>query len=77
MGVIIIKKSFDLSKKSDLKKFEKELNNAVINEIQSSISKNTFDVTCPHCSSLFQAYEGKNICPFCNNEVDLTLKFNF
>lgn len=70
-------KSFDLSKKSDMRRLEKELNKTIIEQTKQSLLTDTYDIMCPKCKRNFPAKNGKNLCPFCGNSIDVTLEFNF
>lgn len=70
-------KKFNLSSKSDMRKLEKSLMNDAKSMARKKAESMTFDVNCPHCSKPFKAHKGSNICPFCKNEVDMNLEFNF
>lgn len=60
-------KTFDLGKKSDLKR----LKNEIIKEAKKTISSNGIDIDCPKCKYHFVAKPGKNICPSCSSIINL------
>lgn len=70
-------KTFNLNNKSDMNKFSKHLINQVHDAAKNNISARTFNVECPKCKNSFLAIKGINICPYCQNEIDLELEFNF
>lgn len=66
-------KTYDLLSKSDMRKFQKDLEKAVIHEAKSAVSKMEHKILCPHCGSEITVRAGKNICSHCHNEVEVTL----
>lgn len=63
-------KTFDLSKKSDMKRLEKE----IINQAKKQISSKGIEIDCPKCKHPFKALPGENICPKCGASIDLDFK---
>ena len=59
-----------------MKKFNQNLETAIIDKAVAQISQRSFEVTCPHCNSMINVPSGKSICPICCNEVDLKLDFD-
>ena len=57
----------------DTNAIEKKIKEAA----RQKVSDMTFDVDCPHCGKSLSIPQGKHICPFCKNEIDLTLDINF
>ncbi|MCH5298117.1 MAG: hypothetical protein J1E85_10685 [Ruminococcus sp.] len=70
-------KKYNLSSKSDMRKFERDIKNSLLDSARNSVRQRTYDVICPHCKMPFKAKSGKNICPNCKNNVDLHLNINF
>ena len=62
-------KNLDLSKRSDMRKFIKQLkpvpNDAFMNVMQTE----GIDQPCPLCGATIKATFGKVVCPFCGGEI--------
>jgi len=70
-------KNYDLSKKSDMRNFQKDLEQTVLNRAKSSLSSKKINIKCPKCHNAITASAGSNICPFCKNEINLKLDIHF
>lgn len=70
-------KGYDLSKKSDMRKFEQNFQKTVKSEAAKSLKNQKFDVTCPHCQASVKVPAGKSKCPKCGKEIDLELDITF
>ena len=67
-------KSYDLSKKSDMRRFEKDLENKVIDLANKAIlDGEEFDYECPNCHNQIKIHIGKVVCPYCQFEIEVTL----
>lgn len=66
-------KKYDLLNKSDMRKFQNDLEKTVMNEAKSAALKGKYDTTCPHCKKDIVVRVGKNSCPYCHNEIDFKL----
>ena len=68
-------KPYDLSKKSDMRKFERDLKKAVtdiaIDAVESGFK---FDIQCPHCNRPVSVPAGPSVCPLCGGEIELTVQ---
>lgn len=70
-------KTFNLNSKSDMNKFKNHLLDQVHDIAKNNLSSRTYDIECPKCKYSFSAIKGLNVCPYCQNEIDLQLEFNF
>lgn len=70
-------KKYNLNSKSDMRKFQKDLENSILDSARKSVSLGRYDINCPHCKMLFSAKKGMNVCPHCRKTVDLKLDINF
>lgn len=66
-------KTYDLSKKSDMRKFAKDLERDAMDLAKESICENGIEIECPHCGKTISVVPGLNTCAFCNNEIDVNL----
>lgn len=67
-------KTYDLSNKSDMKKFEKDLDAKVLDIATESIKNGTeIEYECPNCHKQISIHVGKNVCPYCNLEIEATI----
>lgn len=69
-------KNYNLGSKSDMRRFQRDLEKSIKSETISSLHKQKYDVTCPHCGHSVKIPTGKSLCPFCHKEIDLTLDIN-
>lgn len=70
-------KNYNLNSKSDMRRFERDLNKSVQNMAVNALHSQAITVKCPHCKRSFSARSGANTCPFCRKSVDLKLNINF
>lgn len=71
--VIITAKKYDLFSKSDMRKFQKDLEKTVMKESKSAMLKGKYDIGCPTCGKIVNVSVGKSVCPHCHNEIDFKL----
>ena len=69
-------KNYNLSNKSDMKRFTKDLEKRVMEKAKTVASNSSFNATCPHCSARIEVKPGKGFCSFCGQEIDVQLNFN-
>lgn len=67
-------KNYDLSKKSDMRRFMKDLEKEAFEIGKESISKNGLDIECPHCGKEIHAPLGLSTCPKCGGEINLSFQ---
>lgn len=70
-------KKYNLTSKSDMRRFEKDLKNTIMDKARHAAQNGTYDVACPHCGRTVKAHAGINQCPYCGNTIDLNLNINF
>lgn len=70
-------KKYNLSSKSDMRRFERDLKSNIMDKTRHAAQNGTYNVTCPHCSNTVQVHAGVNRCPYCGNTIDLKLNINF
>ena len=66
-------KKYDLSKKSDMARFIKDLESVAIQKATEAAMEREYSVTCPHCSEKVSIAPGRHPCPQCHSEINLTL----
>lgn len=66
-------KKYNLLSKSDMRKFQKDLEKTVMAEAKSAALKGKYDISCPHCNKSVVVRVGKNSCPHCHNEIEFKL----
>lgn len=69
-------KKFHLGKSSDMRKFQKTLENNMMDIARKSIENRKYETICPHCQAKIFVSSGKNLCPSCKNEIDVNLKLD-
>lgn len=62
-------KGLDLSKRSDMRKFKKQLETAATDAFMNTMQTVGIDTTCPLCGATIKATFGKVVCPFCGGEI--------
>ncbi len=68
-------RKYDLSKKSDMRRFEKDLHQAVIDKAVEAVNSGmTFDIECPHCNQPVSVPAGLSECPLCHQTIELTVQ---
>lgn len=68
-------KKYNLGKKSDMRKFQKDLENTIKQKTEQSLMSRKYEVNCPKCKTKIMASPGKQLCPSCSSEIDLNLNF--
>ena len=68
-------KKYDISKASDMRRFEHDLKEAALKEAKRQINNHGIAVVCPECGNTIQAHAGKIICPFCKTDLNFRLDF--
>lgn len=68
-------KKYNMSKKSDMRKFSKDLEKSTNKIIEKTAKTMKVDVACPHCEKNIQVTSGKNTCPNCKKIVNLNVDY--
>ncbi len=63
-------------KHTNAENFSKDIQNLILESAEEIISDEEFEVECPHCNASILVTNGENICPECNNIVELTLNID-
>ncbi len=61
----------------DMKKIMQDIEASVKKEAKKQLKSEAYEVECPHCGKTVKIKAGKHTCPFCKNEINLTLNFDF
>ena len=69
-------KKYDLSKKSDLRRFKKESMKNLQDSIVTQVLDRAYDVECPHCKAKISVRPGHGLCVACGGEINLELNIN-
>lgn len=70
-------KKYNLSSKSDMRRFAKDLEKQVYSNAEQQILSRTYEVECPDCHSKISIKPGKSFCPVCHNEIDFNLNIKY
>lgn len=70
-----MRKKYNLGKKSDMRRFQRDLEKAANDIVSDATSKMSIDIQCPNCGSNIKAKSGNQKCPICSSNIEL--KFNF
>lgn len=68
---------YNLGSSSDMRKFKKDMENAIKEKAKANIQSRNFDVSCPQCKAKVNVPAGKSLCPFCGMEINVKLQFDF
>lgn len=66
-------KSYNLGKKSDIRRMERDLKARAMQDVEEAFNSQRYDITCPGCKNTVSAKPGISFCPFCGEEINLTL----
>lgn len=69
-------KKYNLSSKSDMRKFERDLEKELIDSAKSTARNALYDMNCPHCEKAIRVPAGLSRCPQCGGQINLELDFN-
>ena len=64
---------YDISKKSDMRKFRNDLEKQILDNVEKEIKKSGIEIECPNCNKKFKAKDGKTTCPHCKKVIDLDI----
>lgn len=68
-------KPYDLTKKSDMRRFEKDLKESMLDAAKKAVEDGMlFEIPCPHCGETISAPAGPSVCPLCHEKIELTLQ---
>lgn len=68
---------YNLGSSSDMRKFKKDMENAIKEKAKANIQSRNFDVLCPQCKAKVNVPAGKSLCPVCGMEINVKLQFDF
>lgn len=66
-------KKYNIGKKSDMRKFERDIKKKAYDIVDDSVKKMEIDIKCPHCGRNIKAKSGNNVCPHCKSNVELNI----
>lgn len=69
-------KKYNISSKSDMRRFQRDLEKTVIKEAKSTALKGKYETSCPHCGYRVTVRVGINSCPHCRNDIEFSLNFD-
>lgn len=70
-------KNYDISKKSDMDRFMKDLNKTIMDNARDQVTNLRYNVKCPHCGGTVSQLPGFHPCALCREMIDLKLDINF
>lgn len=68
-----MKKKYDITKKSDMRRFARDLEQEILNRAEEAINDQMGNA-CPNCGSHLRLHFGTNVCPECGAVVEFTVK---
>ncbi len=69
-------RNYNLGSKSDMQRFMRDLKSSVMDKAESAIRAKSFEADCPKCKAKIFVTEGRNICPRCGAEINLSLNIH-
>lgn len=72
-------KKFNISKKSDMKRFKKALYEefySMVEQAEQELLSKKYEVKCPACHCKLSIKPGKTRCPICDEEIDFILEIH-
>lgn len=66
-------KKYKIGSKSDMRRFERDLQKSLERSVASQVNNLSIDVKCPKCGHTFKASSGSNVCPHCKSEITLNV----
>ncbi len=68
-------KKYNLGSKSDMRKFQRDLEKAVNKSVVDSVRSKGITIECPNCKKQLTARTGQNVCPYCGKSIQLNVDF--
>lgn len=69
-------KTYDISKKSDMRKFERDLEKSIKEFAREEISRQGIDIECPGCGRTMHTTGGDTTCPSCGKVTDVAIDWS-
>lgn len=57
----------------DADRFRSELEKEVMDAAREEIEEKGVEIDCPHCGKPITVFPGSNICPHCQNDINVNL----
>ena len=67
-------KKYDLSKKSDMRRFERDLADTAMDLAMEYAKEGEFEIECPHCGKAISIPVGESDCPECGGRINLSFQ---
>lgn len=68
-------KKYNLGSKSDMRKFERDLEKSMIDIAKDYAKKGNFDIECPDCGEKISVPVGESQCPKCGKIINLCFEY--
>ena len=69
-------KTYDIGKKSDMRKLARDLEKSVKETARREITRAGIDVQCPGCGFTMHTKGGDTVCPKCGKVTDVTIDWS-
>lgn len=66
-------KKYNLGKRSDMRKFQKEFETAALDKAKQIMMSKSYEIECPGCKSKLNVSSGIQLCPSCGSKIEFTL----
>ncbi len=66
-------KKYNLGKKSDMRKFQRDLEKSALDQAKQAFSSMQYQIECPGCKAKLNVSTGAQLCPSCGSEINFNL----
>ena len=70
---MLLAKKYNISSKSDMRKFERDVKQKLVDMSTSAVMSRKYLVDCPLCGTQVNIPVGKSLCPACGRSIDFKL----
>ncbi|WP_088033544.1 hypothetical protein [Evansella clarkii] len=67
-------RKYNIGKKSDMRRFTKDLEKSITNQFEKAVHTSKFDYKCPNCNRNIKISSGMNTCPYCSQTIQFNVK---
>lgn len=70
-------KKYNLGKKSDMKRFERDILKKVTSIAEQNVLSRDYEVECPHCHNKVSVPNGFSYCPKCHGAINTNVNITW
>lgn len=72
-----MKRNYNLASKSDMRRFARDLEKDIYNDVKRQALRSTYAINCPNCEHIILISPGQRHCPICGTDINFKLDFDF